>query len=290
MTEERLSELLNAAVPPLGLALDSEFVLAKARRRQTGRRRAAVLASMGVVVAGSVGIALAVGDRGTADQSAAGQPCSSPFAGADQEQSVTYPTGGKTVQVTLKVNQHFTAHWHFCGEHGTVTNNGPQDAESSVISASDASIYSSPRPVPSDHQGFARPPEDGVFDVRYVAQRPGTVTLHGKGSRGSDGFIEVTVTPLTAAEGRQVSGSVDTHRLLTHPGPKTITFQPKGKAEGQGYADVHGDGTFSVRLRPGTYEVIGLNEAYNDGKAQCNGTIEVASRDVTGYKLTCTEH
>lgn len=285
MTEDRLSELLNQAVPPVGPALDGEALVSRARRRHLRRRRAVVLVSAVAAVGASVGIASAVRDHGTQDLASGASCSSSPYAGTDHEQAVTYPTRGRTVRVTVTVNDHFTARWSFCNEHGTTTSSGDTEA----LSASDVAVYSSPRPVPSGQHGFGRPPEDGVYDVRYLAQRPGTVTLHGKGNLGSDGYLEVTVTPLAEAESRAVSGSVDASGLVGHPRPSTLQFDPSDPADGVGFADVASDGTFSLRLRPGTYTVNGLNEAYGDGKAQCTGTLQVGAQDVSGYVLSCVE-
>jgi hypothetical protein len=66
MTEDRLSELLRAAVPDLGPALSGDVVLDKARRRRSLRRVATVSGAGLLAIAVAVPLALVRGDGSTA--------------------------------------------------------------------------------------------------------------------------------------------------------------------------------------------------------------------------------
>jgi hypothetical protein len=120
---------------------------------------------------------------------------------------------------------------------------------------------------------------------------PGTQILHGKGSAGSDGEIAITVTPLSAEEGRLVSGVLDARDLRSHPAPAVVYFQPSGMNPTQTIAKPTADGRFSTRLRPGSYTIMATSPAYNDGRAQCLSShpVEVGSADVDDVTIVCTE-
>jgi len=130
-----------------------------------------------------------------------------------------------------------------------------------------------------------------VFTIRYLAQMPGTQVLHGTGSAGSDGEIAVTVRPLTPAQGRLVSGVVDSSDLRDHPAPAVVYFQPSGVNPTQTITKPTTNGRFSTRLRPGKYTVTATSPGYNDGRASCvlSRPVLVGTEDVTGLKIVCTE-
>src|SRR4051812_13329491 len=105
---------------------------------------------------------------------------SSPFADTAHEQFVFFPRDAGRVAVTVDIGQHLTVGWSGCNEHGQIRTS-PADSTGPLVS-SDISVYSSPRPTPSQPSGepcCQRPPADGVFTVRYLAQLPGMQLLHG---------------------------------------------------------------------------------------------------------------
>lgn len=195
MTDDRLTALLHRAVPPLGPLPPAEAVLSQAVRRHSARRRLLLGGAVASVLAVTLPVTMVVGRARPERLPVAATPCGSPFSSRGSEQSVAYPTGGRTLRITVRVSDHFTARWGFCGEHGTVTSDDEPGSSTSVLDATDIGVYSSPRPGSPDRGFGGRPFGDGVFDVRYLAQRAGRVTLHGKGSLGSNGFLEVTVLP-----------------------------------------------------------------------------------------------
>jgi hypothetical protein len=231
------------------------------------------------------------GEGSHAAEVLAAGPCSTPSAN-DGEQSVAFPHGGNREEVTVLVGEHVTVGWSGCGEHGQVTTS-PEDNTGPLFS-SDVSVYSSPRPTPSQQPAgpcCQRPPADGVFTIRYLAQMPGTQVLHGTGSAGSDGEIAVTVQSLTPEQGRLVSGVVDSSDLREHPAPAVVYFQPSGVNPTQTITKPTTDGLFSTRLRPGKYTIMATSPAYNDGRASCllNRPVLVGTEDVSGIKIVCTE-
>jgi hypothetical protein len=233
------------------------------------------------------GPAAASGETGCTD-SGGGSP--SIDGGADP--SVVFPSDGGRLDVAVKVGRHVTVGWSGCQEHGQITTS-PADNTGPIFS-SDISVYSSPRPTPPRQSGAPccpRPPGDGVFTVRYLAQMPGLQILHGKGSAGSDGDIAITVIPLSAEEGRLVSGVLDASGLRSHPAPEVVYFQPSGMNPTQTIAKPKADGRFSTRLRPGSYTIMATSPAYNDGRAQCLSShpVEVGSADVDDITVVCTE-
>lgn len=222
--------------------------------------------------------------------------CSDPSDGsssfADNEPSLAFPHDGGRLELTVQVGEHFTVGWSKCGEHGQIVTS-PSDS-SGPITGSDVSVYSSPRPIPSRQPGAAccpRPEADGVFIVRYLAQMPGTQVLHGTGSAGSDGYIEVTVTPLSAAEGALVEGVVDSSALRRHPAPDIVFLAAVGGDGTQTIAKPTADGRFSTRLRPGTYTIMAASPAYNDGRAHCvrKEPVVVGRKDIHDLTVVCTE-
>ncbi|MDT7539338.1 MAG: hypothetical protein QOI82_2923 [Actinomycetota bacterium] len=259
--------------------------------------RPLVIAALILAVAGGCGEGgQTAGGRAAGDTEVT--PCadagagSSPFAGTGNEQLVAFPRDGGRVDVTVHIGDHLTVGWSGCNEHGQITTS-PADNTGPLFS-SDVSVYSSPRPTPPRPSGqpcCQRPVADGVFTVRYLAQMPGAQVLHGKGSAGSAGDIGVTVTPLSADEGRLVSGVVDTTALHSHPGPDVVYFQPSGVNPTQTITKPTSDGHFTTRLRPGSYTIMATSPAYNDGRAQCllSKPIDVDRGDVTGIRIVCTE-
>jgi hypothetical protein len=216
---------------------------------------------------------------------------SSPFADSSEEQSVAFPRDGDQVDVTVHIGEHITVGWSGCNEHGQITTS-PAD-NTGPLFTSDVSVYSSVRPTPLRRSGppcCQRPEADGVFTVRYLAQLPGTQVLHGTGSAGSGGDITVTVAPLSAKEGRLVSGVLDTTALHSHPAPDVVYFQPSGPSPVQTIAKPT-DGQFSTRLRPGRYTVMATSPAYNDGRAQCvlHQPVVVDRDDISDITIVCTE-
>jgi hypothetical protein len=231
------------------------------------------------------------GDRAQTAGAPAAEICSTPSAPAG-EPSVAFPHGGAREEVTVLVGEHVTVGWSECAEHGTVTTS-PADNTGPLFS-SDISVYSSPRPTPSqqsDQPCCARPPADGVFTIRYLAQMPGKQVLHGTGSAGTDGEIAVIVTPLTPEQGRVVTGVLDSSALHDHPAPAVVYFQPTGDNPTQTITKPTSDGRFSTRLRPGSYTIMATSSAYNDGRASCVLTrpVVVGPDDVSGIKIVCTE-
>lgn len=192
----------------------------------------------------------------------------------------------------MLVGEHVTVGWSGCGEHGQIKTS-PEDNTGPLFS-SDVSVYSSPRPTPSLQANgpcCQRPPADGVFTIRYLAQMPGTQVLHGKGSAGTDGEITITVQPLSPEQGRLVSGVLDSSGLRDHPAPAVVYFQPSGTNPIQTITKPTSDGRFSTRLRPGQYTIMATSPAYNDGRASCvlREPIVVGAADVSGIKIVCDE-
>jgi hypothetical protein len=245
-----------------------------------------LLASCGTAAGGDP----ANGARPATCKQAAG---ASPTGASGAEQSVAFPHDGGRVEVSLQVGEHFSVRWSGCREHGRITTS-PEDSTGPLFS-SDISVYSSPRPAPSSGAAGVpccqRPPGDGVFSVRYLAQMPGKQVLHGRGSDGSNGDVAVTVLPLTRAQGRLVSGVVDASSLHQHPRPAVVYFEPSGVNPTQTMTKPTATGQFSTRLRPGTYTIMAVSPAYNDGRAQCilKQAFVVAAQDVHGIKVVCTE-
>ena len=101
MSEDRLAELLDQAVPALGPALDGDAVLALARRRQT-RRRTAVVAGVLVVGAG-VGSGFALGQGPGRSATLATQPSAIPTVSPTQ-QPVPPPSPTATATRTPLLN------------------------------------------------------------------------------------------------------------------------------------------------------------------------------------------
>lgn len=291
MIENRLRDLLHAAPPGQGPALQSTAVLSRARTRVRRRRQTLLVAAGAVVVLGGVAIAAGVRTSPTQPTSSSTTPCASPFAGSDTEQSVAFPHDGGRVEVTVPVFGHVTVGWSGCGEHGTVTSSDP-DGSTAPASATDVSVYTSPRPAPSElqHGCCARPEADGVFSERYTATRPGTVTLRGTGSQGSSGTIVIHVQPLDPSGSRAVSGVVDTSALRAHPGAEFVQLLEKVTNGRVAIALVAADGTFSLRLPPGTYEAEAFSSAYNDGRVRCAArSVVVGDADVSNVTIVCTE-
>jgi hypothetical protein len=102
-------------------------------------------------------------------------PCASPYA--DGDMMVAIPEGSDAVRVQVATGNHLTVGWPHCGESGEFTSSDPEGA---LLSATDASSLGKGGPV---------------VDVRYLAQKAGTVTIVGKGSKGSNGKLVVTITP-----------------------------------------------------------------------------------------------
>jgi hypothetical protein len=234
----------------------------------------------------SAGLADGTDETGCRESAAA-----SPSVDSGTEKSVAFPQDGSRVDVTVKIGGHVTVVWSGCQEHGQITTS-PADSTGPIFS-SDISVYSSPRPTPPRQSGgpcCPRPPGDGVFTVRYLAQMPGTQILHGKGSAGSEGDIAITVIPLSAEEGRLVSGVLDVSALHSHPAPEVVYFQPSGMNPTQTITKPTADGRFSTRLRPGSYTIMATSPAYNDGRARCVSSppVEVGSEDVDDITIVCT--
>jgi hypothetical protein len=289
--ENRLRDLLHAAPPGQGPALQGTAVLSRARTRLRRRRQAVLVAAGAVALLGGVAIAAGVRTSPTQPTSPSTTPCASPFAGSDTEQSVAFPHDGSRVEVTIPVFGHVTVGWSGCGEHGTIASSDP-DGSTAPASATDVSVYTSPRPVPSGVQGgcCARPEADGVFNVRYSAKRPGTVTLRGTGSQGSSGTIVIHVEPLGPSESRAISGVVDTSALRAHPGAEFVQLLEKVTNGRVAIALVSADGTFSLRLPPGTYGAEAFSPSYNDGRVRCAATsLVVGDADVSNVTIVCTE-
>ena len=285
--------LLSAAAADAQPSLQPPFATLRARasRRAARRRTALALSAAAVVVIGSVAVAQGVGGGSSQPAGPGATPCASPFSGSEAEQSVAFPHDGETLEVTVPVFGRVTVGWSGCGEHGTISSSEP-DGSTAPATATDISVYSSPRPVPSgiQHGCCARPQSDGVFVVRYTAQRPGTVTLRGTGSEGSSGKIILFVKPFDASDSRAVSGVVDTSALRNHPGAEFVQLQEKATNGRSAVALVSTDGTFSLRLPPGSYEAQPFSSAYNDGRVRCtSATLDVGASDVSGVTLVCTE-
>jgi hypothetical protein len=290
MIENRLRDLLRAAPPGQGPALQGTAVLSRARTRVRRRRQALLVGAGAVVLLGGVAIAAGVRTSPTQPSSPSTTPCASPFAGSDTEQSVAFPHDGSRVEVTIPVFGHVTVGWSGCEEHGTITTSDP-DGSTAPASATDISVYTSPRPVPSGLQHCcARPEADGVFSERYTAKRPGTVTLHGTGSQGSSGTIVIHVQPLDPGDSRAISGVVDTSALRAHPGAEFVQLRETVTNGRVAIALVSADGTFSLRLPPGKYEAEAFSSSYNDGRVRCAASsLVVGDADVSNVTIVCTE-
>jgi hypothetical protein len=68
--------------------------------------------------------------------------------------------------------------------------------------------------------------------------------------------------------------------------PGTVAFASHGATT---VATAHTDGTFSVSLAPGTYDVVGTSPHWGDGKGRCipDGPVVVGSTGVTGLVVAC---
>jgi hypothetical protein len=128
-----------------------------------------VLLGMSLVACGSSG--------GPASVSANPSPCVSPYADSGTDVTVAIPDGTRTAEVQVAVGEHLTLGWAKCGENGAFKSSDPTGT---MLQGTDSSSLGKGGPV---------------IDVRYLAQKAGTVTISGTGSKGSNGKIVVTITP-----------------------------------------------------------------------------------------------
>ena len=76
------------------------------------------------------------------------------------------------------------------------------------------------------------------------------------------------------------SGAADT------PIPGHVSFTARGK---QTVAVAASDGSFTVSLRPGTYDVVGTSPRWGDGKGRCfaDGPVVVRKSGLQGLVVAC---
>lgn len=127
-----------------------------------------------------LGLSLAACGSSSAPASQGGanpSPCVSPYADSGADVSVAIPDGTGTAHVQVAIGKHLTVGWAQCGESGQIDSS---DASGTFLQGTDGSSLG---------KGGPR------IDVRYLAQKAGTVTINGTGSKGSNGKLVVTITP-----------------------------------------------------------------------------------------------
>lgn len=114
---------------------------------------------------------------GSASVRVSPSPCVSPYADSASDVTVAIPQGTGTSEVQVSVGKHLVVGWATCGENGAFTFSDPGGT---LLQGTDSSSLGKGGPV---------------IDARYLAQKAGRVTISGKGSKGSNGRIVVTITP-----------------------------------------------------------------------------------------------
>lgn len=131
-----------------------------------------VVAVLGLALAGCGSSDLTDRSNASGDTTAGPTPCSSPYASDDV--SVSIPKGSRELHISVLKGAHVVIGWSVCGESGEIRSSG------SGLEVTDAGSLSKGGPT--------------VY-VRYLADKEGTVTITGEGSKGSHGKVFVTVSP-----------------------------------------------------------------------------------------------